>query len=81
MEPIHQRSLDVQQIGVEQEDGMPLYEYECDECGEQFVLLRPFSKRDDPAKCSVCGSESCEPIISVFAASSSGCGDSGSGFT
>ena len=42
---------------------MPIYEYKCERCGQQFELLQRF---DDPPRveCSFCGGEA-ERIISL----------------
>jgi len=60
---------------------MPLYEYECSDCGHRFILLRSFSQRSESAQCPECKSEATEPVISTVAATSSGCGGSNTGFT
>lgn len=36
---------------------MPLYEYDCDDCGLRFELLRKLSDFTKPAKCPECGQE------------------------
>ena len=47
---------------------MPLYDYECRKCGHEFeVLVRPGSATP---KCSSCGSEELERLLSGFAVSS-----------
>ncbi len=46
---------------------MPIYEYHCPKCKEQFELKRPMSEADKPAVCPKCGSQS-EKLISGFAA-------------
>jgi putative FmdB family regulatory protein len=38
-------------------EGMPLYEYECAECGKVDNLLRAISQRDGVVVCGFCGSE------------------------
>jgi len=45
---------------------MPIYEYRCPQCGQDFELMRPFSQADEPAPCPSCGSSG-EKLISVFA--------------
>ena len=36
---------------------MPLYEYQCEECGKTFECLRPLrDPKDDPPQCTQCGS-------------------------
>ena len=44
---------------------MPIYEYCCPKCGNEFELMRPFSKADDPAPCPKCG-QNAEKLISGF---------------
>ncbi len=36
---------------------MPIYKYQCGECGD-FEVLRDLSERNDPCYCPMCGSES-----------------------
>lgn len=38
-----------------------LYEYRCNECGYQFEVLKPVSKREEPTRepCPECGKENC----------------------
>lgn len=37
---------------------MPLYEYQCLECGLRFEKIRPHTKRQDKADCPTCGTSS-----------------------
>jgi putative FmdB family regulatory protein len=46
---------------------MPLYEYECNSCGEQFEALVSASNKDEAKQCPECGSESTEKMLSTFA--------------
>ena len=47
---------------------MPLYDYDCRTCGHEFeVLIRPGS---ETPKCTSCGSEELERLLSGFAVSS-----------
>ncbi len=46
---------------------MPIYEYECRGCGEQFELL---VLKDTVAACPECGNQDLEQLISGFAVSS-----------
>ncbi len=46
---------------------MPLYEYECADCGERFETLVSARRKDDPKKCPGCGSEATERVPSTFA--------------
>ena len=45
---------------------MPIYEYRCPKCGQDFELMRPFSQADELAPCPSCGSSG-EKLVSVFA--------------
>ena len=45
---------------------MPIYEYHCAKCGQDFELMCPFSQADEPAPCPSCGAAG-EKLISVFA--------------
>ncbi|MGB9606494.1 MAG: FmdB family zinc ribbon protein [Bryobacteraceae bacterium] len=61
---------------------MPLYEYQCAECGEVFELLRRADEADEPAECPRCGSEHTQRQLSLFSSSARGCSASpGRGFT
>ena len=44
---------------------MPIYEYYCAACGEEYQLLRSISQADDPAPCTACG-EPGERQLSMF---------------
>lgn len=48
---------------------MPLYEYECEDCGEQFETLVSRSSRDS-VECPECGSGSTRRLQSTFAVGS-----------
>ena len=50
---------------------MPLYEYQCTKCKEQFSRLVPISKSDELPTCPKCGSKQTKKLMSSF--SSSGC--------
>ncbi len=45
---------------------MPIYEYRCTACGNDFELTRPVSQSSDPASCPKCG-KGAEKLVSVFA--------------
>jgi putative FmdB family regulatory protein len=51
---------------------MPIYEYECDKCGERFELRRGIAESDDAVKCPKCGDEYLRRVISSFGIASSG---------
>lgn len=70
---------------------MPLYEYQCESCQEEFEQIVRFSEADLMPACPKCGSQETHKKISVsaaiggtssssFSASTSSCG-SGGGFT
>ncbi len=71
---------------------MPLYEYVCEECNNQFEKRVTFSDADSEQECPACGSNHSRKKISLFASRgagtssgtmgsvSSGCGGGG-GFT
>ena len=48
---------------------MPLYEYKCKKCGEQFETLISASKANGPVECASCGSKETERLLSSFCAS------------
>jgi len=59
---------------------MPIYEYQCEDCGYAFEMLRRMQDGDDGLKCPQCESPNVERQLSMFAAG--GCGSSSSrGFT
>lgn len=45
---------------------MPIYEYYCTKCGQEFELMRPVSQSSEPAPCGACG-EPGERQLSNFA--------------
>ena len=52
---------------------MPLYEYECSDCGERFEVIQKFS--DKPVKtCRKCGGKKVERLISSSAIQFKGTG-------
>jgi putative FmdB family regulatory protein len=61
---------------------MPIYEYNCKDCGHRFDALRSMKDADQPIKCKKCFGENTTRGISVFFAqadgrsvvSSGGCG-------
>ncbi|MFP4474734.1 MAG: FmdB family zinc ribbon protein [Desulfatibacillaceae bacterium] len=66
---------------------MPIYEFICCECGENFENLMRISD-EKPPRCKYCGSENTKRIMSACArsaarsnASGATCGPSSSGFS
>jgi len=55
---------------------VPIYEYECTECGERFELYRSIIDSDSERKCPKCGGKCLKRVPSVFGSTSSsgGCG-------
>ena len=47
---------------------MPVYEYECEKCGQVTEALRKMSEADATIACEKCGSEKTHRNHSVFAA-------------
>jgi putative FmdB family regulatory protein len=47
---------------------MPLYEYVCDDCNEQFDALRSIADADVPIACPQCEGERTHRAISLFSA-------------
>lgn len=47
---------------------MPMYEYDCKDCGAYFDMLRNFNQADTDVICPTCGSNSVQRKLSVVAA-------------
>ena len=45
---------------------MPIYEYRCAACGNDFEMTRPISQSGEPAPCTECGKPS-QKLVSQFA--------------
>lgn len=45
---------------------MPIYEYQCDECGEKFEVFVRSSKDQDKVVCSVCKGTKVRKALSLF---------------
>ena len=58
---------------------MPMYEYTCLDCHEQFEILRSVSERKDPCECSHCGSEKKHPLGLSMISSLGGLSSDGGG--
>lgn len=50
---------------------MPIYEYQCTQCGKKFEALRSISVDDSELKCPKCGAEHPQRAISMFTTSGS----------
>jgi putative FmdB family regulatory protein len=54
---------------------MPIFEYECRECGERFSILLSASKRDETEAsllCPLCGAKGPRRMLSAFASTIKG---------
>ena len=50
---------------------MPIYEYQCMNCGNKFELLRRLSDKDNEIKCPKCNKTGVKRALSTFATASS----------
>ena len=50
---------------------MPIYEYECQQCGERFEYFRRFFEDEKEIKCPRCGAEKSRKVVSAFTRGSS----------
>lgn len=50
---------------------MPLYEYRCDNCGNQFEVLQRLDANAQDLECPECGSNELAKQFSTFAANTS----------
>ncbi|MBI4402410.1 MAG: zinc ribbon domain-containing protein [Nitrospirae bacterium] len=46
---------------------MPLYEYRCEGCGEQFEVMQPVSARAEETSCPHCNAQKATRLMSSFA--------------
>ena len=44
---------------------MPLYEYRCQACGDDFEILRGLHEKDEDVKCPQCGEKKAEKLLSA----------------
>ena len=54
---------------------MPIYEFQCRECGEKFERLCKISDKENEITCPKCGKKAAERQLSRFATVSSGSSD------
>lgn len=57
---------------LRREVSVPIFEYRCEKCGEEFEEIVSSDERDRPQACPACGSKRTKRLISAFA--SGGCG-------
>lgn len=58
---------------------MPIYEYECKTCRENFALLQWKSEEEAETACPKCGARDVRKILSPFSCSSTDPGSSSGG--
>ena len=51
---------------------MPIYEYQCLECGQKFERLVRFADSSPKVECPKCGGRKVEKLLSAFGVQSSG---------
>jgi len=51
---------------------MPIYEYICLDCKQEYEILRSFNESDQPLHCDKCDSDNVKRKLSVFYAQSGG---------
>jgi len=58
---------------------MPFYEYICEACGKDFVLLQSMGAKAEDTACPYCNEKKSRKTLSKFSSqkSSAGCGPSG----
>ena len=47
---------------------MPIYEYACEHCGDEFEKLVPMRTRDEDIECPSCDQPTCHRRVSTFSA-------------
>ena len=57
---------------------MPIYEFECSECGSRFEKLRGISAGTDGVDCPDCGNGNVKRLMSMFSSRSAGSDGGGS---
>jgi len=45
---------------------MPFYEYQCESCGKDFVLLQTMTARADDTACPYCNEKKARKLVSKF---------------
>ena len=58
---------------------MPIYEYQCQDCQQEFELLRSFKDADAEVTCTGCQGKNVQRKLSLFNATSSNGALTGSG--
>ncbi|MBL7127257.1 MAG: zinc ribbon domain-containing protein [Dehalococcoidales bacterium] len=50
---------------------MPVYEYKCKSCGEQFEIRRSLQEQEKEPECPSCWTRNTQRVFSIFSSSSS----------
>jgi len=53
---------------------MPFYEYQCEACGKDFVLLQSMTAKAEDTACPYCKETKARKLLSKFASGGSGSG-------
>jgi putative FmdB family regulatory protein len=53
---------------------MPIYEFKCTKCGEEFEKICFSSGKEEAVPCPECKSKKTRKLMSAFAGGKSGCG-------
>jgi putative FmdB family regulatory protein len=51
---------------------MPFYEYVCEACGKDFVLLQSMTSKAEDTACPYCSEKKAKKMLSKFASAGSG---------
>ncbi len=51
---------------------MPFYEYHCEACGKDFVLLQSMGAKAEETACPYCGEMKAKKLVSSFSSGASG---------
>ncbi len=51
---------------------MPFYEYQCESCGKDFVLLQSMSAKAEDTVCPYCSEKKARKLVSKFSSYSEG---------
>jgi putative FmdB family regulatory protein len=60
---------------------MPFYEYSCEACGKDFVLLQSMTAKSEETSCPYCNERKAKKLVSKFSSAGSGPVCSTSGFS
>jgi len=53
---------------------MPFYEYVCEACGKDFVLLQSMTSKAEDTSCPYCNEKKAKKVLSKFSAAGTGSG-------